>query len=88
MVERAIVKHNRLLRRQLLLHKGYESREHNGSFLLAFRSPEAAIKWALSVQVMQALAHCNRSGAHSVLGKVHLRHDFRSLNKLFINFNC
>lgn len=55
-VEQAIVQHNRLLRRLLYQHGGYESREHNGSFLLAFTNADAAVLWSMAVQVRNLIA--------------------------------
>ena len=39
------------LRTTLLLFDGYECQEKEGTFLLAFCSPRAALEWALTLQL-------------------------------------
>lgn len=49
--EQAVEQFNYLSRKLLYKHSGYESREHNGSFLLSFKSPLHFLAWACDFQV-------------------------------------
>jgi len=51
LTEQAVQQFNDLSRKLLYKHNGYESREHNGSFLLSFKSPIYFLEWACSFQV-------------------------------------
>ena len=39
------------VRTSLLLYDGYECQENEGTFILAFASPRAALEWALALQL-------------------------------------
>ena len=59
------------VRTTLLLFDGYECQEKEGTFLLAFGSPRAAVEWALTLQLALLKYAPNPSAHASVCNILH-----------------
>ena len=57
--QQAIALHNELLRSMLQVHRGYENRQHEGSFLLVFQNAKSAVEWSIATQARNT-AECMR----------------------------
>ena len=61
------------VRTSLLLCDGYECQEKEGTFLVAFASPRAAVEWALTLQ-LALMKYCQKLLRHAAICNALLSH--------------